>query len=401
MNNYAVELSNVGKEFQTYANPINRLKELLFEDREYSEKFTVLKNVNLRIPRGQTIGLIGENGSGKSTLLQLICGILKPTTGVVSVEGKISALLELGAGFNPEFTGRENVYMNGAIQGFTRAEMDVRMPIIEGFAEIGEFIDKPVKTYSSGMYVRLAFASAINVNPDILIVDEALAVGDLYFQLKCIEKIKEFKESGKTIIYVSHDTYSVKNICDYVVWIKEGNIFEQGDPVQVVPHFEDYMKLKKDINSNVSNKTESTSTSEELMLKIVETNCYEYKTRNVKQQFEVNDSMTISVNYELLKSVDEIVAGVAIFGADGSSICGLNTKLDSITIKPNLGENELFIHYSDLNLFPGTYTIHVGFFEREAVGRMDYKADTGSFNIISSSYKGEGVVLLKHEWEVK
>lgn len=399
MNNYAVELSNVGKEFQTYANPINRLKELLFDDRDLSEKYTVLKNVNLKIPKGQTIGLIGENGSGKSTLLQLICGILKPSTGVVTVEGKISALLELGAGFNPEFTGRENVYMNGAIQGFTRAEMDIRMPIIEEFAEIGEFIDKPVKTYSSGMYVRLAFASAINVNPDILIVDEALAVGDLYFQLKCIEKIKEFKESGKTIIYVSHDTYSVKNICDYVVWIKDGIIKEQGDPIQIVPHFEDYMKLKKDINSSVS--TEDEPTSEDLLLNIVEAKFYEYKTRNAKQQFEVNDSMTISVKYELLKPVDEVAAGIAIFSADGSSVCGLNTKLDSMTVQPKLGDNELFIHYSDLNLFPGTYNIHVGFFEKEAIGRMDYKADIGSFNIISSSYKGEGVVLLKHEWEVK
>lgn len=188
MNNYAVEIKSVSKQFKTYSNPINRLKEIFYEDREFSENYTALKDFDLKIPKGQTIGLIGENGSGKSTLLQLICGILKPTQGEVFVNGKISALLELGAGFNPEFTGRENVYMNGAIQGFTKEEMDVRLPAIEEFAEIGEFINKPVKTYSSGMYVRLAFASAINVDPDILIVDEALAVGDLYFQLKCIEK---------------------------------------------------------------------------------------------------------------------------------------------------------------------------------------------------------------------
>jgi teichoic acid transport system ATP-binding protein len=400
MNNYAVEIKNVSKQFKTYNNPINRLKEIFYENREFSENYTALKEIDLKIPKGQTIGLIGENGSGKSTLLQLICGILKPTNGSVSVIGKISALLELGAGFNPEFTGKENVYMNGAIQGFTKEEMDVRMPAIESFAEIGDFIHKPVKTYSSGMYVRLAFASAINVDPDILIVDEALAVGDLYFQLKCIEKIKDFKKNGKTIIYVSHDTYSVKNICDYVVWIDKGVIKEQGDPIQVVPHFEDYMKLKKDVVTSTKHMKEESS-SDDLVLNILHADFFEYKTDHRKQQFEINDGMTVAIHYELMKPVDEIVAGVAIFGPDGSSVCGLNTKLDGKVIKPKLGKNSIVLHYDQLNLFPGTYSIHIGFFEKEAIGRLDYKAGIGSFNVISSGYKGEGIVLLNHAWEVE
>ncbi|MCL6601791.1 MAG: ABC transporter ATP-binding protein [Paenibacillus sp.] len=399
MNNYAVEIKDVTKQFKTYSNPINRLKEIFYESRKFSEDFTALKGVDLKIPKGQTIGLIGENGSGKSTLLQLICGILKPTQGEVSVNGKISALLELGAGFNPEFTGKENVYMNGAIQGFTKEEMDVRLPAIEDFAEIGEFINKPVKTYSSGMYVRLAFASAINVDPDILIVDEALAVGDLYFQLKCIEKIKDFKKNGKTIIYVSHDTYSVKNICDYVVWIDKGLVREQGDPIQIVPRFEDFMKMKKDVVTNTKHLKEDTDASD-LALNILEANFFEYMTKNKKQQFEINDGMTVLIKYDLLKPIEEIVAGVAIFGPDGTSVCGLNTKLDNEIIKPSLGENQILIHYNQLNLFPGTYNIHVGFFEKEAIGRLDYKAGLGSFNVISSSYKGEGIVLINHKWEV-
>ncbi|OKP94376.1 ABC transporter ATP-binding protein [Paenibacillus sp. P46E] len=400
MNNYAVEIKNVSKRFKTYNNPINRLKELFYENREFSENYTALKQIDLKIPKGQTIGLIGENGSGKSTLLQLICGILKPTNGEVSVDGKISALLELGAGFNPEFTGKENVYMNGAIQGFTKEEMDVRLPAIESFAEIGDFIHKPVKTYSSGMYVRLAFASAINVDPDILIVDEALAVGDLYFQLKCIEKIKDFKKNGKTIIYVSHDTYSVKNICDYVVWIDKGVIKEQGNPIQVVPHFEDFMKLKKDVVTNTKHMKEE-STSNDLVLNILNADFFDYKTDHKKQQFEINEGMTVVIHYELLKPIDEIVAGIAIFGPDGSSVCGLNTKLDGKVIMPQLGKNSIMLHYDQLNLFPGTYNIHVGFFEKEAIGRLDYKAGLGSFNVISSGYKGEGIVLLNHTWEVE
>ncbi|WP_268624020.1 ABC transporter ATP-binding protein [Paenibacillus alvei] len=400
---YAVELHQVVKSFKSYKKPFDRMKELIYENSSHSEEYHALSNVSLKIPAGCTIGLIGQNGSGKSTLLQVICGILKPTSGDVKVSGRISALLELGAGFNPEFTGVENVYMNGAIQGFTKEEMDKRFPLIEEFAEIGDFINKPVKTYSSGMYVRLAFAAAINIDPDILIVDEALAVGDLYFQLKCIEKIRSFKESGKTIIYVTHDTYSVKNICDYAVWLDHGQIVQQGDPLHVVSEFEDFMKRKSDLDlvkqSATREDSKNTNPETENFLNILGANFYEYKTKVVKQQFEILEPLTIEITYELLKEISDIVAGVAIYSPTGAYICGLNTKLDQYSINPQLGGNKLRLHYDDIKLLPGTYHIHVGFFEKEAIGRLDYKSNVASFNVISSSYKGEGLFLLDHTWE--
>jgi lipopolysaccharide transport system ATP-binding protein len=196
----AISLNNVSKGFKRYAQPVDRLKEMILPSQSYAQEFWALRDISFDIMKGETMGIIGRNGAGKSTLLQLICGTLTPTRGEVQVNGRIAALLELGAGFNPEFTGRENVYMNGAIMGLSKGEVDERFDNIAAFADIKDFIDRPVKTYSSGMYVRLAFASAIHVNPDILIVDEALAVGDMFFQAKCMARMRQMMESGVTVL---------------------------------------------------------------------------------------------------------------------------------------------------------------------------------------------------------
>ena len=201
-----IEVKNVHKDFKLYGRQLDRIKEALnfFSNKSYHRSFHALTDISFSIEKGDTVGIIGRNGSGKSTLLQIICSILQPTSGSVKVNGRISALLELGAGFNPEFTGRENVFLNGSILGIERVEMEECFADIERFADIGQFINQPVKNYSSGMYVRLAFAVAINVNPDILIVDEALSVGDTLFQAKCFAKFKEFQEKGVTILFVTH-----------------------------------------------------------------------------------------------------------------------------------------------------------------------------------------------------
>lgn len=207
-----------------YSSPKDRLKELLHPfNKKYHKEFWALKNVNFEVKKGETIGIIGQNGSGKSTLLQLICRVLQPTFGHVEVNGKISALLELGSGFNPEFTGRENVYVQGAIQGFTREEIDKKFSEIVEFADIGEFLDQPLKTYSSGMMVRLAFSVATSVNPDILIIDEALAVGDAFFVQKCMRFLHEFKKKG-TIFFVSHDVNAVVNLTNKAILLDKGQI---------------------------------------------------------------------------------------------------------------------------------------------------------------------------------
>ena len=242
----AVTVENGSKNYRIYAKPSDRLKELVFRRRTFHQDFWAVKNVSFRVGKGSTFGVIGENGSGKSTLLQMIAGTVQPTEGKISLNGRVAALLELGAGFNPEFTGRENVFLNASILGLSQEETVRKIPEIERFAEIGRFIDQPVKTYSSGMYVRLAFAVSINADPEILLVDEALSVGDVYFQQRCMRKIRQMKQEGKTILFVSHDMVAVKNLCDTAVWLERGAIKEMGQPDDVVGKYLAAMTLRRD-----------------------------------------------------------------------------------------------------------------------------------------------------------
>ena len=214
----AIKINDVSKLYKLYDKPTDRLKESLglTKAKKYKEHYA-LRNVSFDVKRGECVGIIGTNGAGKSTILKIITGVLNPTAGEVTINGRISALLELGAGFNMEYTGIENVYLNGTMIGFTREEIDAKMDEILAFADIGDFVYQPVKTYSSGMFVRLAFAVAINIDPEILIVDEALSVGDVFFQLKCFKKFEEFKQKGKTILFVSHDLSSIEKYCDKAI----------------------------------------------------------------------------------------------------------------------------------------------------------------------------------------
>jgi len=234
----AVEFQGVSKSYAIYRSPGDRLKELLsFNRLKRHRDFWALHDVSFEVPRGQTFCIIGENGSGKSTLLQIVAGIFQPTAGTASVNGRVAALLELGAGFNPEFSGRDNVFLNGSILGMSTRQIGERYRDIEAFAEIGEFINQPVKTYSSGMVVRLAFAVAINVDPEVLLVDEALAVGDIYFRQRCMRKVHELRARGVTILYVSHAVSDVKAIGDRALWLDHGRVVELGDPDMVVAKY--------------------------------------------------------------------------------------------------------------------------------------------------------------------
>ena len=234
----AVEFQGVSKSYAIYDAPGDRLKELLSLNRlKRHQDFWALHDVSFEVKRGETFCIVGENGSGKSTLLQMVAGILHPTSGTVGIHGRVSALLELGAGFNPEFSGRDNVYLNGSILGLTTRQIDERYKDIAAFAEIGDFIDQPVKTYSSGMVVRLAFAVAINVDPEILLVDEALAVGDIYFRQRCMRKVHELRQRGITILFVSHAVSDVKAIGDRVLWLDHGRMIDVGEPDRVVSKY--------------------------------------------------------------------------------------------------------------------------------------------------------------------
>ena len=240
-NKYAIEVKDMTKNFKIYSDKPSTLKErLVFWNKNNNEIRSVLNNINLNINKGETVALIGTNGSGKSTLLKLMTKIIYPTKGSIKTNGKLTSLLELGAGFHPDFTGRENIYFNASIFGLTKDEIESRMDDIISFSELEEFIDNPIRTYSSGQYMRLAFSIAINVDADILLIDEILAVGDQHFQDKCFAKLKELKESNKTIIIVTHNLYQVKELCTRAVWIYNGEIRMDGNPEKIV---DEYLKV--------------------------------------------------------------------------------------------------------------------------------------------------------------
>ncbi|NJM98574.1 MAG: ABC transporter ATP-binding protein, partial [Phormidesmis sp. RL_2_1] len=260
----AISLKDIAKVFKQYRRPVDRLKELLIPGKQQADEFWALRDITLEIPKGKTVGIIGRNGSGKSTLLQIIAGTLQPTIGHVSVNGRVSALLELGSGFNPEFTGRQNVFFNGRILGLSTEEIEARFDSIASFADIGEFINQPVKTYSSGMFVRLAFSVAINVDPEVLIVDEALSVGDAVFTSKCMRKIRNYQMTGGTLLFVSHDTSLVSKICNHLVWLDQGSMRESGSPFEVAKKYQawTYKKIaegfKTEEDKLQNNKTSDT-----------------------------------------------------------------------------------------------------------------------------------------------
>lgn len=261
MEDIVIKVSNLDKVYRLYDKPIDRLKEALnIYKRKYHKEYYALQGVDFEIARGETIGIVGTNGSGKSTLLKIITGVLNPTAGQVEVNGKISALLELGAGFNPEYTGIENIYLNGTMLGYSKEEIDQRIEKILEFADIGDFIFQPVKTYSSGMFVRLAFAVAINVEPEILIVDEALSVGDAAFALKCMDKMREFIKAGKTVIFVTHDVQTIKSFCSRAIWIEKGKLIAQGEASKVVNRYTEFLFNSK-TNSTVKENTKNKATT--------------------------------------------------------------------------------------------------------------------------------------------
>lgn len=242
MSDIVIRVDKVSKAYKIYSKPIERIKEAIHPRRKtYHKLFFALQNIDFKVYKGEVVGIIGRNGSGKSTLLKTLTGVVTPSDGTIEIQGKISALLELGAGFNPELNGIENVYFYGTIQGCSRKQIEEKLDEIIAFADIGEHIYQPVKSYSSGMFARLAFSVAVHVDPDILIVDEALAVGDIRFQQKAMRKMKELMESAKAILFVSHDMRSIRNFCSRVLWLMDGKIYQDGDPKSIVRMYEDYM----------------------------------------------------------------------------------------------------------------------------------------------------------------
>ena len=379
----AIKVSDVSKIYRIYDKPIDRLKQSLNKNMAYYKDFPALNKMSFEIYSGEAVGIVGRNGSGKSTLLQMIAGTLSPSSGKMEINGRIAALLELGSGFNPEFTGRENIYLNGAILGLTTEEMNERLDEILNFADIGDFIDQPVKTYSSGMYVRLAFAVSINVDPDILIVDEALAVGDGRFQLKCFEKIKALKKAGKTILVVSHDLQTIRQICDRVMLINQGEFIEMGNPNDVVNHytkllFSNQVLVEETTQVSIIEKQSKPQFARANTNDVVASKEYRYGNKqgiieecvlldSNDQQIDsltTNDVAKVRIRVKALKNIPNPIYALTIKSVKGLEVYGTNSYFQNIEFK-SLEKNDVVeIEFlQSMRLMPGDYFISLGFVE--------------------------------------
>ncbi|MFD3259453.1 ABC transporter ATP-binding protein [Paenibacillus lentus] len=418
---YAISIENVSKAFKIYHDKPLTLKEKLLKLRsnDYS-MFNAVNGVNLEIKKGETLALIGHNGCGKSTLLKLITKILYPDKGEIKVNGRISSLIELGAGFHPDFTGRENIYTNASIFGLSRKEIDEKLDEIIQFSELGEFIDNPVRTYSSGMYMRLAFSVAINVNPEILLIDEILSVGDANFQKKCFDKIESFKNSGATIVIVTHDLGTVEKICDRVVWLDKGKIIEQGEPDRVVNLYQQHMNKKfveqresefaQDIQIVVPEETtvNNSNTQQKVQQNFSDDNRWGSKEVEITEARIINgngkstdiilasESMTIEIDYKVNSQQKECIFGMGFYTLNGTLIYGCNTEIDKLKIENLKKSGTVRFYIPKCSLLTGKYKLNVAIVDSEhrALDFIKYYMD---FNIISNE-KAVGVISIDHRW---
>lgn len=408
MSDIAISVENVTKLYKLYDKPSDRFREALglSKKKRYKEHYA-LHNLDFQIKKGECVGIIGTNGAGKSTILKIITGVLNPSEGDVKIDGRISALLELGAGFNMEYTGIENVYLNGTMIGFSKEEIDARLEDILTFADIGDFVNQPVKTYSSGMFVRLAFAVAINIDPEILIVDEALSVGDVFFQAKCFKKFEEFKEMGKTILFVSHDLSSISKYCDRAILLNKGRKVIEGSPYEVIDVYKKVLVGQLDENNFEGtgkgiNAKKGDSDKKEMWKDnyVINPNYQEYGDHLVDiTDFAVVDEeetytstlikntyFTIKVKIKANQDVENPIVAFTIKDVKGTDITGTNTMYENSDIGPmKAGEEKTVIFRQNNNLQGGQYLLSLGCtrFENDEFQVYDRLYSVCSISVIS------------------
>jgi ABC-2 type transport system ATP-binding protein/lipopolysaccharide transport system ATP-binding protein len=422
-NDLAISIRNVSKTFKIYHDKPISLKEKLLRLRsnDYSY-FHAVNNVNIEIKKGETVGLIGHNGCGKSTLLKLITKILYPDSGNISVSGKISSLIELGAGFHPDFTGRENIYTNAAIFGLSKKEINEKIDDIIKFSELGEFIDNPVRTYSSGMYMRLAFSVAINVNPEILLIDEILSVGDANFQKKCYDKIDSFKNNGATIVIVAHDLGTIEKICDRVIWMNEGQIVEQGEPDRIVDLYvqhmnqqfverrqqefkEEHTKEESDENSEIIDDSATVSALEfsgdnrwgSREVEIITAKLVNINGENTNV-ISAGESFSIEIEYKVNKPQKEYIFGIGFYTSDNVLVYGNNTEIGKLKIKNIKKQGTVKFIVDRCDLLSGNYKLNVAIVDGDHRA-LDFIKFYMDFTIVSLD-KAVGLYSILHKWEI-
>ena len=412
----AIEIDNVSKLYKKFAHKrqFQTLKSALlggnfFKAINPREAFSALKNVNCAVPQGRMFGIIGSNGSGKSTLLKLIAGISKPTFGKITTHGKISALIELGAGFHPEISGRENIFINGIMLGLSRKSIADKFDEIVKFAELEDFIDQPVKTYSSGMFMRLGFAVAVNVDPDILLIDEVLAVGDEAFAHKCLDKINDFRRRNKTIVLVTHSMSMVKELCDSAMWLKKGEVMKIGDPRMVCGAYlmdvenkeekdlqVEYQKIAEEMASGKQNETIQQSRWGGGEIQITKVQLLDQHDQE-KHVFTTGERMQIKMFVHVRQAVEDFVFGIAIFNTEGICCYGTNTNIEEFQSLECKGTGEVTFSIDHLNLVEGTYFLDVASHRKDDYP-YDYHRHLYTFKV-RSQIKDVGVFRPQHRWE--
>lgn len=413
MSENAIEVRNLKKIFKIYPDKSNSIKEkILFFKRNKYEVNQVLDGVSFDIKKGEAVGLIGKNGCGKSTTLKLLNRIMYPTSGTIRVNGRVSSLIELGAGFHPDMSGRENIYTNASIFGLTKKQIDEKLDDIIEFSELGEAVDNPVRTYSSGMYMRLAFSVAINVEADVLLIDEILAVGDVSFQKKCFEKLREIKYSGTTIVIVSHSLQQIEQICDKSIWIEKGHIRQIGSPKEIHLKYlkemeEERQRLIHEAQKNKKNDIEDRdsfcgkkvirSGSGEVYFTNVTLKDKEEKLQNV---YKSHDFMQVQYDFVNKSDIEEAVFSVRIYKDDNTHCYGTTSDIecnDTIKIK---GKNKFIVDFDDLCLLDGNYMIDVDVKDKTGDIVYDSIHDTIRFDVINEDGR-TGVCAIRTSWKVE
>jgi len=353
-----IKVDHITKEFKLYQYPADRLKEIVFR-KTLHRKFRALKEVSFEVQEGESLGIVGQNGAGKSTLLKILTGVLFPDSGGIHVDGRITGLLELGTGFNPEFTGIQNIYLNGTLLGMSKEEINERFNTIVGFCELGDFIQEPIKTYSSGMVMRLAFSTAIHAAPKAFVVDEALSVGDTYFQQKCMRKIKEFKANGGSIIFVSHDMNAVKILCDKALLLDHGLKVEEGEPDKVINTYNFLLAKKgKGEEIRIQETTNAGKSYGNLKVEIIQAKMLD-KNDQGSNVFVSGEKCTVEIRLKANETVDDITVGILIRDRFGQDIFGTNTYHLKVPISLTQGER-CVVRYvmEEFNLGAGKYTLN-------------------------------------------
>lgn len=422
----AIEVHQVKKKFKVYYDKGQSFKErFLFKNRNHYEERWVLQGISFKVKKGEAIGLIGQNGCGKSTLLKLLTKIMYPDNGNIIMNGRISSLIELGAGFHPDMSGRENIYTNASIFGLDRKEIDRRLRTIIDFSELGDFIDNPVRTYSSGMYMRLAFSVAINVDADILLIDEILAVGDANFQAKCFNKLQEIKKNGTTIVIVSHTLGQIEQICERSLWIQNGVIRMEGKPREVHPHYIDYVMNQNGVEGSQKKQEESIGSEDAEIIepiekdaeeqqcttaentierwgsgdaKIVKIRSYNAQGKETKR-FCTGEEVKFCIDYNAKKKIEKATFGLGIIRNDDVYCYGSNTLIDGIPFPQIDGEGTMEVCFKQLNLLPGVYNLDIAIEDYPPVA-LDYYKKAYQIEVYSS-INDVGTIRMEHSWNLR